>query len=94
MTITAASIVATRHRLPHDHHCQPVSVPGWHSVDAGCTCPICVGTTPRRTLGTPIELAYIGPPRDDADLGEGDRGISGGRDPARKSRYGDTKPQQ
>ena len=52
-----------------DHHCQPVIVPGWHSVDAGCTCPICVGTTPRPTPGTPIELAYIGPPRDDADLG-------------------------
>lgn len=72
-----------------DHHCQMVIVPGWHSVDAGCTCPICVGTTPRPTPGTPIELAYIGPPRHDAD-----RARSGGRDPARKSRHGDTKPQQ
>ena len=24
-----------------DHHCQLVIVAGWHSVDAGCTCPIC-----------------------------------------------------
>ena len=77
-----------------DHHCQPVIVRGWHSVDAGCTCPICVGTTPRPAPGTPIELAYIGPPRDDADLGETNDGRSGGRDPARNSKHGDRKPRQ
>ena len=55
-----------------DHHCQPVIVRGWHAVYAGCTCPICVGTTPRPAPGTPIELAYIGPPREDGDLGDAD----------------------
>ena len=41
-TATARSATTSASRL---------IVPGWHSVDADCTCPICVGTTPRASPG-------------------------------------------